>query len=53
MVGIIIWSTVAAQCGIPTSESHALVAGLAGAGIATAGPGVLVAEGWKKVGARA
>lgn len=50
MVGIIIWSTVAAQWGIPTSESHALVAGLAGAGLATAGPGVLVLEGWRKVG---
>jgi PiT family inorganic phosphate transporter len=50
MVGIILWSSVAARFGIPTSESHALVAGLAGAGIATAGPDVLVTEGWKKVG---
>ncbi|MGH9317712.1 MAG: inorganic phosphate transporter [Thermoanaerobaculia bacterium] len=50
MVGIIVWSSVAARWGIPTSETHALVAGLAGAGIATAGPGALVAEGWKKVG---
>jgi PiT family inorganic phosphate transporter len=50
MVGIIIWSSVAARWGIPTSETHALVAGLAGAGVATAGPGVLMAEGWKKVG---
>jgi inorganic phosphate transporter, PiT family len=49
MVGIILWSSVAARWGIPTSESHALVAGLAGAGMATAGPGVLVGEGWKKV----
>lgn len=50
MVGIIVWSSLAARWGIPTSETHALVAGLAGAGLATAGPGVLVAEGWKKVG---
>ncbi|MFN2385698.1 MAG: anion permease [Thermoanaerobaculia bacterium] len=50
MVGIILWSSLAARWGIPTSESHALVAGLAGAGIATAGPGVLVADGWEKVG---
>ncbi len=50
MVGIIIWSTVAAYWGIPTSESHALVAGLAGAGLATAGPDALVLSGWTKVG---
>ncbi|HZI67898.1 MAG TPA: inorganic phosphate transporter, partial [Thermoanaerobaculia bacterium] len=31
MVGIILWSSLAARWGIPTSESHALVAGLAGA----------------------
>ena len=30
MVGIIIWSSAAARWGIPTSESHCLVAGLAG-----------------------
>lgn len=50
MVGIILWSTLAYYMGgIPTSESHALVAGLAGAGLATAGPSVLVWEGWSKV----
>jgi PiT family inorganic phosphate transporter len=49
MVGIILWSSLAARCGLPTSESHALVAGLAGAGLATAGPEVLLWEGWKKV----
>lgn len=49
MVGIIFWSTLAARWGLPTSESHALVAGLAGAGIATAGPNVLIWAGWKKV----
>ncbi len=49
MVGIIVWSTVAARWGIPTSESHALVSGLAGAGLATAGSDVLLWAGWKKV----
>lgn len=50
MIGIVIWSTIAARAGIPTSESHALVAGLAGAGLATSGPGALVLSGWSKVG---
>ena len=49
MVGIILWSSIAARWGIPTSESHALVAGLAGAGLAAAGPSVLLWAGWKKV----
>jgi PiT family inorganic phosphate transporter len=49
MVSIIIWSSLAANWGIPTSESHALVAGLTGAGLATAGPNALLWEGWKKV----
>lgn len=49
MISIIIWSSVAAAFGIPTSESHALVAGLAGAGLAAAGPSALLWEGWRKV----
>lgn len=49
MIGIIFWSTLAWYYGLPTSESHALVAGLAGAGLATAGPEVLLWEGWRKV----
>ena len=49
MLSIIVWSSLAAQWGIPTSETHALVAGLAGAGLATAGPSALLWEGWKKV----
>jgi PiT family inorganic phosphate transporter len=46
---IIIWSTIAWFYGIPTSESHELLAGLAGAGLAAAGPSVLLWEGWQKV----
>jgi len=49
MLTIIIWSTVAWFYGIPTSESHELLAGLAGAGLAVAGPSVLLWEGWQKV----
>ncbi|MBN1693190.1 MAG: inorganic phosphate transporter [Dehalococcoidales bacterium] len=49
MLSIIVWSTVAWRWGIPTSESHALVAGLTGAGLAAAGSSVLLWEGWQKV----
>ncbi|MGD8238488.1 MAG: inorganic phosphate transporter [Armatimonadota bacterium] len=49
MTGIIVWSTVAWVYGLPTSESHALVSGLAGAALANAGPEVLLAAGWRKV----
>jgi PiT family inorganic phosphate transporter len=49
MVAIVSWSTVAARYGLPTSESHALVSGLAGAGLATAGPTVLLWAGWQKI----
>ncbi|MBI2404744.1 inorganic phosphate transporter [Candidatus Gottesmanbacteria bacterium] len=50
MVGIILWSTLAWKYGLPTSESHALISGLAGAGFAAAGPQALLSEGWIKVG---
>ncbi|MBI2845043.1 MAG: inorganic phosphate transporter [Chloroflexi bacterium] len=50
MIAIVFWSTLAWYYGLPTSESHALIAGLTGAGLATAGPSVLLAEGWEKVG---
>jgi PiT family inorganic phosphate transporter len=49
MIGIIFWSTLAWYWGLPTSESHALIAGLTGAGLATAGPESLVWTGWSKV----
>ena len=34
MIAIVIWATAASMFGIPTSESHALIAGLSGAAIA-------------------
>jgi PiT family inorganic phosphate transporter len=46
---IVLWSTITAFYGIPTSESHELIAGLAGAGLAAVGPSVLLWEGWQKV----
>ncbi|MDD5127132.1 MAG: inorganic phosphate transporter [Dehalococcoidales bacterium] len=46
---VVVWSTLAALYGIPTSESHELIAGLTGAGLAAAGPAVLLWEGWQKV----
>jgi inorganic phosphate transporter, PiT family len=49
MVALVFWSTLAARFGLPTSESHALVAGLAGAGLAVAGTEALLWEGWVKV----
>jgi len=50
MVAIVIWSMTAYYMGgLPTSESHALIAGLSGAGLATAGPSVLLWDGWAKV----
>lgn len=49
MVAIVTWSTLAWFRGLPTSESHALVASLTGAGLATAGTQVLLWDGWRKV----
>jgi inorganic phosphate transporter, PiT family len=49
LLGIVIWSTIAGRLGLPTSESHALVAGLTGAALATAGPEAVLWSGWQKV----
>jgi PiT family inorganic phosphate transporter len=49
MLTVIVWTTAAWYFGIPTSETHELLAGLAGAGLAWAGPSVLLWEGWRKV----
>lgn len=50
MIAIIGWGTMAARLGIPVSKSHALLAGLAGAGLAGGGFGALQWDGWTKVG---
>jgi PiT family inorganic phosphate transporter len=49
MITIVVWTMVAWRLGIPTSETHEMLAGLAGAGLATAGPSVLLWEGWQRV----
>lgn len=50
LVAIVIWATAAWYFGIPTSESHALIAGLSGAAIALSGgiKGINGSE-WTKV----
>jgi inorganic phosphate transporter, PiT family len=50
MVSIIAWGAFAARVGIPVSKSHALLAGLAGAGLAGGGWEALQWSGWQKVG---
>ncbi len=49
LTAAIIWDVLTWWFGLPTSSSHALIAGLAGAGVAHAGPGVLVMSGITKV----
>src|SRR5918996_5173688 len=50
LVGAIVWDLVTFYLGLPTSSSHALVGGMAGAAIAKAGGHVLVLEGLRKIG---
>jgi len=49
MITVVIWTMAAWRFGLPTSETHEMLAGLAGAGLATAGPSVLLWAGWQKV----
>jgi inorganic phosphate transporter, PiT family len=48
LVGAIVWDLITWYIGFPTSSSHALVGGYAGAAIAKAGFGALIAAGWTK-----
>ena len=50
LVGAIIWDLITFWFGLPTSSSHALVGGMAGAAVAKAGFDVLIAEGLRKIG---
>jgi inorganic phosphate transporter, PiT family len=49
MIAIVVWSSLAWRFGLPTSETHALVASITGAGFATGGTAALQSDGWRKV----
>jgi inorganic phosphate transporter, PiT family len=50
LIGAIAWNVITWWWGIPSSSSHALIGGIAGAVVAKAGPDALVAAGiWKTV----
>ena len=49
LTAIVLWGGPASYWGMPISITHALLGGLAGAGVATAGFGVLLWAGWRKV----
>ena len=50
LMGAIIWNIITWLLGLPTSSSHALVAGIAGAAITKAGTGVLIWPGkWRAI----
>lgn len=48
LIGAILWNLFTWWLGFPSSSSHALIGGMAGAGIAKGGFGVLVASGFIK-----
>jgi PiT family inorganic phosphate transporter len=50
LTGAITWNLITFCLGLPTSSSHALVGGIAGAAVAKAGFDVLIGEGLRKIG---
>jgi len=48
LTGAIIWDLITWYYGLPTSSSHALIGGYAGAAVAKAGPAAIIAGGWTK-----
>lgn len=48
LLGAIGWNMFTWYMGLPTSSSHALIGGYAGAAIAKAGSGVIISQGWVK-----
>ncbi len=50
LVGAIGWNLLTFYLGLPSSSSHALVGGMAGAAVAVDGTHVLIGEGLRKIG---
>jgi PiT family inorganic phosphate transporter len=50
LVGAIAWNVITWYYGIPSSSSHALIGGVAGAAVAKGGVGTLVVSGFIKIG---
>src|ERR1700747_1553906 len=48
LAGAISWDVITWYFGLPTSSSHALIGGYAGAAVARAGGGVLILARWAK-----
>ena len=48
LIGAIVWDLITWWGGLPTSSSHALIGGYAGAAVAKAGFAAIIAQGWVK-----
>ena len=48
LMGAIIWDLITWYYGLPTSSSHALIGGYAGAAVTKAGWGAIILSGWTK-----
>jgi inorganic phosphate transporter, PiT family len=48
LVGAIVWDLITWYYGLPTSSSHALIGGYAGAAVTKAGWSAIIAAGWTK-----
>jgi PiT family inorganic phosphate transporter len=48
LIGAIVWDLITWYIGLPTSSSHALIGGYAGAAVARAGFAAIVPSGWTK-----
>ena len=48
LIGAIVWDLITWHYGLPTSSSHALIGGYAGAAVAKAGVAAIIPGGWTK-----